>query len=286
MATRMGRKTGLLIAVGVLALVLAVLMAVLMLLRAQREAPSQEPATLPPTTAAPTTVPTEPTLPPPEANPYHYTDFQYNGRYRTCLAVPTAVGIDVSRHQKTIDWQAVADSGVEFVIIRVGYRGYKTGLVQPDELAQSNYEGAKAAGLKVGAYFFSQAVTVEEALEEAEYLLAQVRDWEVDMPLVYDWEQKKEGRTLALDPRVVTDCALAFCGKIREAGYTPMVYFNPHHASRFFYLEELVDHPFWLAYYTDRMQYSYKVEMWQYTSSGKVPGITTPVDINLWFMEE
>ena len=156
------------------------------MLRNLPQAPEQtQPVTttLPPETTA---AATEPTLPEPERSPYSMTDFQYDGRYRTCLAAKTIPGIDVSSHQKTIDWQAVADSGIEFVIIRVGYRGYESGLLNPDERMQENYEGAKAAGLKVGAYIFSQAITVEEAVEEAEYILEAIRDWEVDMPVVFD----------------------------------------------------------------------------------------------------
>ena len=266
-------------------LVLLLILAAVMLLRRPQVPEQTQPpaATLPPETSA---VATEPPVPEPERNPYTMTDFQYAGRYRTCLAAPTIPGIDVSSHQQTIDWQAVADSGIEFVIIRVGYRGYESGLLNPDSRMQENYEGAKAAGLKVGAYIFSQAITVEEAVEEAEYILEAIQDWEVDMPVVFDWEHKKEGRTLNLDSRIVTDCAIAFCDLVREAGYEPMVYFNPHHARRFFHLSELEDYPFWLAYYTDRMQYDYKVEMWQYTNAGSVPGIETDVDINICFVGE
>jgi len=277
------KQKGLVISIAVLALLLAVMTILATCLR--RPEPVPQPP-VPTQTQPIQTEPTEPTLPPPEANPYHYTDFQYDGRYRTCLAAETMVGIDVSSHQKQIDWQAVAESGVEFVILRVGYRGYSTGQIQPDELAQQNYQGAKEAGLLVGAYFFSQAVSTEEALEEAEFLLSRVADWEMDLPLVFDWEHKGEGsRTHNLDSRIVTDCAIAFCEAVEEAGYESMVYFNPHHAKRFFHLPELVDYPFWLAYYTDRMQYSYKVDMWQYTNEGTVPGISTPVDINLLFVE-
>ena len=270
-----------------LLLALAVLAAVMLQNLPARETVLQPQATTTqaPTTEPPTEPPTEPTNPEPEASPYTMGDFQYDGRYRTCLAADTIPGIDVSAHQKTIDWQQVADSGIEFAMIRVGYRGYETGLVNPDDRRQENYEGAKAAGLKVGAYFFSQAVTVEEALEEARYILEAIEEWELDMPVVFDWEHKKEGRTLNLDSRIVTDCAIAFCDAVREAGYETMVYFNPHHARRFFHLWELEDYPFWLAYYTDRMQYDYKVEMWQYTNSGSVPGIETPVDINIYFVE-
>lgn len=293
MPVRSPKRTWLILAVIALSLVLLLSLALAAMLRARQEAsvpqtlPTEQTEPAEQTTVPPTTQPTEPTLPPPEANPYHFTDFQYDGRYRVCLAAPTLVGIDVSYHQKQIDWQAVADSGVDFVILRVGYRGYKTGLIQEDELAQYNYEEAKKAGLKVGAYFFSQAVSVEEALEEAQFLLDTVAEWEVEMPLVYDWEHKgADSRTYNLDSRIVTDCAIAFCDTVAAAGYDPMVYFNPHHAKRFFHLEELVAYPFWLAYYTDRMQYSYKVKMWQYTSTGTVPGIGTDVDINLWFVED
>lgn len=264
---------------------LLILAAVMLLNLPEEEAPEQTQSPSTTQETEPTTVATEPTLPPPESNPYTMTDFQYDGRYRTCLAAPTIPGIDVSSHQKKIDWQAVADSGIQFVIIRVGYRGYESGLLNADERMQENYEGAKAAGLRVGAYIFSQAITVEEAREEAAFILDKIKDWEVDMPVVFDWEQKKEGRTLNLDSRIVTDSAIAFCDLVREAGYEPMVYFNPHHARKFFHLSELEDYPFWLAYYTDRMQYSYKVEMWQYTNSGSVPGIETPVDINIYFLE-
>lgn len=268
-----------------LLLVLLILAAVMLLNLPEEKLPEETPA---PTTQAQTesaTEATEPTLPPPESSPYSMTDFQYDGRYRKCLAAETIPGIDVSSHQQTIDWQAVADSGIEFAIIRVGYRGYESGQLNPDTRMQENYEGAKAAGLKIGAYIFSQAITVEEAIEEAEYILEAIKDWEIDMPVVFDWEHKKQGRTLNLDSRIVTDCAIAFCDIVREAGYEPMVYFNPHHARRFFHLSELEDYPFWLAFYTDRMQYDYLVEMWQYTNTGSVPGIETDVDINIYFVE-
>ena len=254
-----------------------------------RNLPQEPEQTLPPATTLPpetTAAATEPTLPEPERNPYSVTDFQYDGYYRTCTAAKTIPGIDVSSHQGAIDWETVAESGIKFVMIRVGYRGYETGMLNLDERMQENYEGAKAAGLRVGAYIFSQAVTVEEAEEEARFILEAIKDWELDMPVVFDWEHKKEGRTLNLDSRIVTDCAIAFCDLVRQAGYEPMVYFNPHHAKRFFHLWELEAYPFWLAYYTDLMDYSYKVEMWQYTNIGYVPGIETGVDISIYFVEE
>ena len=277
------KRAILIVAVITAALLLAVLAGLLFLL--PRLLPP-EPTTQPPTTVPPTTeIPTEPTLPPPEASPYTFTDFQYNGRYLTCLATETLLGLDVSAHQEEIDWQAVAAAGFEFVMIRVGYRGYETGLLQPDAYAQANYAGAKAAGLKVGAYMFSQAISRKEAMEEARFALEQIRGWELDLPLVYDWERVKAGtRTDGVDARTVTDCALGFCALVEAVGKESMVYFNPHHGKYYFYLHELEEYPFWLAYYTDKMDYPYKFEMWQYTDSGNVPGIEGGADINIMLL--
>lgn len=274
------RRVGLTAAIAAAVLVLALLLVLVVHLSAPAV---PEPTT--DTTVPPTEPPTEPTLPPPESSPYTYTDFQYDGRYLTCLAGESMLGLDVSAHQKQIDWEAVATAGFEFVMIRVGYRGYETGLLQADAYAQQNYDGAKAAGLKVGAYMFSQATSTKEAMEECRFALKQIRGWELDLPLVYDWERVKSGtRTDGVDARTVTDCAKAFCALTEAVGLESMVYFNPHHGRNFLHLAELVKYPFWLAYYTDRMDYPYKVEMWQYTSDGYVPGIEGPVDINLMFL--
>ena len=227
-----------------------------------------------------------PTLSEPESNPYGPEDFQYKDGYLTCLAGKSVLGIDVSAHQYNIDWEAVAAAGVEFVMIRAGFRGLTWGMLEEDAYAQINYAGAKKAGLKVGAYFFSQATSEEEALEEARFLLDVISHWELDLPVVYDWEYGgSHTRTKNADSRTVTDCAIAFCKRISLAGYEPMVYFNPHHAENYLHLEELTDYPFWLAFYTDNMSFPYKMDMWQYTSTGSVPGIEGNVDINLWFPE-
>ena len=154
-------------------------------------------------------------------------------------------------------------------------------------MAQNNYKAAKKAGLKIGAYFFSQAITPEEAIEEAEYLLEKTKDWELEMPLVYDWEYiSEEARTGAVDQQTLTDCMIAFCQRIQQDGKEPMIYFNPNHAKRMFYIEQVVDYPFWLAMYTDWMTYPYKFNMWQYTNQGTVPGVKGNVDINLLFSYE
>ena len=227
---------------------------------------------------------TEETLPPPVLSAFTPEDFAYQGDYLTCLTGESVLGIDVSTHQKEIDWQQVKEAGVEFVMIRIGYRGSVEGLLFEDEWAQRNYKGAKKAGLKVGGYFFSQSISPEEAKEEAEYALKIIKGWRLDMPLVYDWEFIQEGyRTDVVDARLLTDCTRAFCETVEAEGYRPMVYFNADQSRKQLYLEELTDYDFWLALYTDQMTYEYQVDMWQYTDTGSVPGIEGDVDINLYF---
>lgn len=243
-------------------------------------------AELPPAATTEATI-TEPptTLPPPPPNVFDPEDFAYGeDGYLTCTVGEYQRGIDVSSFQGDVDWQAVADSGVEFVIIRAGGRGYGEGAMYEDSKAQQNYLGARAAGLKVGAYFFSQAISPEEAVEEAEYLMELTRDWELEMPLVYDWEYiSEEARTGQVDRQTVTDCMLSFCDRVTREGHSAMIYFNPEHSRDLFHIEQIVDYPFWLAMYTDWMTYPYKIDMWQYTDQGTVPGIEGSVDINLYF---
>lgn len=232
---------------------------------------------------------TGPTLPPPEENPYGPVDFETDEETgEITLTSGNAIkGIDVSVWQGEIDWQQVKDSGVEFAIIRVGGRGMTEGGFYTDDNAQGYYEGATAAGLKVGAYFFSQAITVEEAVEEAEFVLDAVKDWDVQMPLVFDWEYMGgDVRTSKMDSRTLTDMAKAFCDTIAAAGYEPMIYFGRNQSMNMIKLEELVDYPFWLAMYSTIMDYPYKVDMWQYTDQGTVPGIEGNVDLNLMFTYE
>lgn len=225
-----------------------------------------------------------PTLPPPEANPYSPEDFVYEGNFLTCTAAPTSVGIDVSIHQGIIDWQQVADAGVEFAMIRAGYRGYKYGQVKMDDNALINIDGAKSAGIRVGVYFFSQAVNAAEAREEAQFLLSVLEGIELDLPVVYDWEYiSEEARTAEVDGQTLMECTVAFCQEIAAAGRQPMVYFNSNQAHNLLRLEMLTDYPFWLAQYDVTAAFPYRVYMWQYTNRGSVPGIAGNVDLNIGF---
>ena len=232
-------------------------------------------------------VSTGPTLPPPEANPYDRNDFQYNeNNYLTCIAGDSICGIDVSYHQGDIDWEQVKASGIEFVMMRVGYRGYgECGKMVEDTNFQANIRGATEAGLKIGVYFFSQALNLEEVEEEVDFLLERIKGYEIAMPVVYDWEYvSDEARTANMDARTLTDCSKHFCDLVEAAGYQSMIYFNRNQAANLLYLEELTDYPFWLAAYTDRMGFPYKVNMWQYTDNGRVPGIEGPVDVDVLFV--
>ncbi len=256
--------------------VLVLVLALALLLPKTQQMENQE------TTVQTTTV--ETTLPEPSANVFTPMDFAYDGPYLTCLTDVSIRGIDISTFQKEIDFQQVKDAGFEFVMIRLGYRGSVQGLLFEDEWARRNYQGAKAAGLKVGGYFFSQAISVEEAVEEANYALEIAKGWDLEMPLVFDWELVSEdSRNNHVDARMLTDYTLAFCQTVEAAGHEAMIYFNPDQSQKKMYLEELTDYRFWLAMYTDEMEYPYKVDMWQYTCTGSVPGIDGNVDINLYF---
>ena len=229
----------------------------------------------------------EPTVP---ENSYDPAGFYEEGGFKRYKSEDTlaSVGVDVSSHQQEIDWELVAANGVEFAMIRVGYRGYSQGGLQMDERFRENMDGALAAGLDVGVYFFSQAITVEEALEEARFVLERVRDYDLTMPVVFDWErQNYSGSRTQKIPDTETMCRMAnaFCEEIQAEGYQPMVYFYQNLAYNNYDLSKIMEHPFWLAQYTDYPSFYYDFEMWQYTHTASVPGIEGNVDMNLAFRE-
>ena len=227
---------------------------------------------------------TQATEDPVPENPYGPLDFGYQGDYMACLTGDYMLGIDCSYWQGDIDWQQVKDAGIEFVMLRIGQRGSEQGIIAEDQKVRQYYDGASAAGLKIGGYFFSQAVSPEEAVEEAQFVLEVIEGWNMEMPIVFDWEFISDtARTAQVDGRTLTDCTIAFCDTIQAAGYTPMFYFNQEQARTKQYLNELLDYKFWLAMYNGTMTYQYRVDMWQYTCTGSVPGITGDVDINLYF---
>lgn len=194
------------------------------------------------------------------------------------------LGIDVSYYQQEIDWEAVARDGVEFAIIRLGYRGYGNGALKVDARFEENYHGATQAGLEVGVYFFSQAITPWEAEEEASFLLHALKGRALDYPVIYDWEHIKPGENARTDHMTgpqITACATAFARQVEQGGYEPMIYFNPEMGYLSYDLSQLKDYPFWLARYGTQPDFYYDFDLWQFTHTGTVDGIEGDVDINL-----
>lgn len=208
----------------------------------------------------------------------------YSGGYYTR-------GIDVSGHKQEIDWQAVASDGIDFAIIRAGNRLYGkdgSGALCEDSWFDRNMQGAIAAGMDVGAYLFSNAITVEEALEEADLLISRLEPYRehVTYPVVCDWEYLggNQSRAYGVDAKIITECVAAFCQRVEEAGYTPMLYFNEYCGYVKFDLSKLTGYQFWYAEYADTPGSIYDFQMWQYSSEGKVAGISSDVDMNLCFV--
>ncbi len=195
-------------------------------------------------------------------------------------------GIDISSYSGDIDWDKVRASGVDFAIIRVGGRGYgDAGEMYPDDRAIEYINGAKAVGIKVGAYFFSQAITTAEAIEEADYVKEILGDIKLDFPVAYDWEIIKDdtARTDSVSAAQATECARAFCNRIKELGYTPMLY-SPSRELYFKYdLSRLSDIDIWYCEYANVPTFYYEFSMWQYSASGTVDGIDGAVDLNVCF---
>lgn len=272
-------------------LVVTVVISLPYILQAKEEIPSVVPESLiqypQPTEDEETVLPTDPAQRPPLANPYDRNDFQYIDNYLKLQYGDSITAIDVSAYQEDIDWQKVADSGVEMAMIRAAFRGWgEKGVIKVDEYVHKNLKGADEVGLTVGVYFFSQATSIEEVDEEIDILLDIIKDHNITGYVVFDWEYvSEEARTADMDARTLTDCSLHFCKRIEEAGYEPMVYFNAYQGINLLELEELKAYDFWLARYTDRMNFPYRVRMWQYTDSGRVPGIKGKVDINVFFPE-
>lgn len=198
-------------------------------------------------------------------------------------------GIDVSYYQGNIDWKKVKNSGVEFVIIRVGYRGYgSAGTLVEDPKFKTYLDGAAKAGLKVGVYFYTQAITTAEAQEEAKFVLDRIKGYSLQMPVYYDIESVDydTGRldSAGLSKAQKTALCTAFCDTIIKSGYSAGVYAN------YTWLNYYIDgaglgkkYPIWLAHYTSNTNYDQRMDMWQYSGSGTVSGISAYTDVNVWY---
>ena len=234
------------------------------------------------------TEPTEP-LPQPEKNPYGRLDFQYEGRYLGCIKADTIPGVDVSYYQGQIDWEKVKASGIEFAIIRLGYRGYgKEGKLVEDKMYWQNIQNAITAGLDVGVYFFSQALNAEEAVEEANFVLDRIRDYDISFPVVFDWEtiSSDTARTNDIETEQLCQAANVFCHTVRDAGYIPMVYSNQSVSLLNYDLSRLQEWDFWYAEYKEYPTFYYDFDIWQYGSSGIFKGVPDAyVDTNISFID-
>lgn len=203
----------------------------------------------------------------------------------------SSFGIDVSTFQDEIDWNKVKNDSVEFAYIRIGRRGATTGLLYEDDLFEANYEGAKKAGLKIGVYFFSQAINETEARQEADWVINKLKGKEIDLPIAYDCEEvfleNELSRVIFLDKEDITKNALAFCRRLEEKNYHPIIYTYQFWADNYYDMEQLSSYPIWFAQYdVDEPKLDYPISIWQYSDKGTINGITTPVDLNIMFIKK
>lgn len=225
-----------------------------------------------------------------EKNTYDFTNLVSNDgkmKYYSDGKKISYLGVDISRYQKDVDFEALKSDGIDFVMLRVGARGYKTGEIQIDEYFHENIKKATEAGLDIGVYFFSQAVTQEEAIEEAQLVLDNIKEYEILYPIAYDMEfienDTARVETLTRDER--TTVAAAFLNHINNAGYTPMLYGDTEWLVKRIDVAKFNASCIWLAEEADIPKYPYRYEMWQYTTQGQVRGINGFVDLNISFVD-
>ncbi|MBR5597682.1 MAG: glycoside hydrolase family 25 protein [Lachnospiraceae bacterium] len=197
------------------------------------------------------------------------------------------LGVDLSKYQKSVDFAAIQNEGIDFCILRVGARGYETGVIQEDEKFEEFLTGAEAVGMPVGLYFFSQAVTEEEAIEEANFVIGKIGEHKISYPIAYDMEfiQNDNARIETLTKAEKTNIALAFLNRIEEAGFTGMLYGNKEWLLKRIELHRFENYDVWLAEEKDIPDYPYIYSMWQYTKQGEVYGIDGYVDLNISFID-
>ena len=200
----------------------------------------------------------------------------------------STLGVDVSMHQKSINWEKVKESGITFAYIRCGYRGYQGGVLHEDPTFKENISGAKAAGLKVGVYFFSQATTMEEAIDEAYFTQKLIKDYAFKFPVVYDLEDidYDVSRIQKTSNEQRTNHALAFCAKVEEFGYQPMIYANIYWLNSIYDINRIMNYPLWIADYDNIPSFEYEFKIWQYSETASINGIEEPVDLNLMLIKK
>lgn len=210
----------------------------------------------------------------------------HDSKFASCTK---RTGIDVSSWQGTVDWAKVKAAGVEFAFIRVAYRSYASGTLAKDTKGLKNLKEAQAAGIKVGVYIFSQAITVAEAREEADYVESIVSGYDLDLPIVMDYEYRSgtdKGRlyNANLTKAEATGIVKAFCARVQSNGHIGMLYANTNMLQEDLNASEIAEsYPIWMARYATEANYAGDYTFWQYTSSGSVDGISGKVDVDVWY---
>ncbi|MGN0437335.1 MAG: glycoside hydrolase family 25 protein [Lachnospiraceae bacterium] len=221
-------------------------------------------------------------------NNWDFENLDDSGAYKTYIddEGKRKIGIDVSEHQGLIDWETVADY-VDFAIIRIGYRGYTGGSLVLDGYYSHNIQEATAHGIPVGVYFYSQAISYDEGVEEANFVLNNLGDYGLAYPIVLDREDpmQEDARTNDMSKEQHTDAAKGFLDTIKASGHRTMVYTNRMYYALYLDTEEMYQHSIWYAQYADEPDWPYEFAIWQYTESGTVPGISGTVDMNIQMMD-
>lgn len=225
-----------------------------------------------------------------DKNTYQEAGFVYEEpvmKYFANGAKASFLGVDISKDNGTVDFKKLKKDGVDFVMVRLGYRGYESGNIVIDEEYFDNIQLANEAGLAVGVYFESQATTVEEALEEAEFVVTNLIEMRVTYPVVFDLGlvANDSSRIENIPKTQLTEITNAFCNRIKEVGYKPMVYGDKYWLLRKIDLTMLGDYDIWLSQSGQLPDYPYQFAMWQYTNTGSVGGISGDVNMNISFID-
>lgn len=195
------------------------------------------------------------------------------------------LGCDLSYHNNNVNFDELAASGCEFVMLRCGFRGYSEGGLMQDEKFEKYASEAERVGLGLGVYFFTQAVTVEEAEDEAEFVLRLIEDHKISYPVAFDTEyiddENARTNTTEISDELRSDICKAFCERIKQEGYYPMIYASENWMRRYLNVEALKDYDLWAPQYLDENDYLYDFTMWQYTDSGNIPGVKGEVDLDI-----
>lgn len=217
-------------------------------------------------------------------------NFRMNGifkEYTVNEAKTSYTGIDVSKYQGDIDWEKVSESGIDYAMVRMGARGYTSGKIIIDDHFEKNMAGCSENGIKTGIYFFSQAVTPEEAIEEANYCVAAIQNYKVEYPIVFDSEEvvNDSYRTQNIPPKQMSAVAQAFCNTISMYGYTPMIAATKKQFASRFEIGDIEAYDWWLFDTDETTVFPYRFNMWQYSKTGSIEGIVGAVDLDISFID-